>query len=53
MFVLVIIIMQLPVHAYFVYENKYCFYVKYPASAKLWFTQREKTSFGIWFPMLQ
>lgn len=43
---------QLPVHAYFCYENKYCFYVKYPASSKLCYTQREKI-FGIWFPVLQ
>lgn len=43
MFILVIVIIQPPVHAYFGYEYKYCCYVKYPASSKLWFTHREKT----------
>ena len=51
MFIWVIIITQLPVYAYFGYENNYCIYVNYPASSKLWFTQRENI-FGIWFPLL-
>ena len=51
-FILVIIITQLPVHAYLGYENNYCVYTRmnYSASYKLWFTQRENI-FVIWFPL--
>ena len=55
-FILIIIII-IQLHVHFGYENKFCCYLKYPASSTLWFTERERerereSILGIWLPIL-